>query len=211
MKPFHLFGWLIAASALTGCAGPRPTMPAPYAVVISADAKINLDRQNRPTPVQVRLLELRNSSNFESLDFYTLYDKDDATLGANLLSKEQLTLQPGQSLTLSRKANPEARMLGVFVAFRDVTTGSWRAVAPLPQAKELGRFYIFNPSFDTTLVTVKIGQNSVTAKTTGREVPAPVPGSGGSPQISTPGTPSAPRLPSAPPVPSPYGSFPINR
>jgi type VI secretion system protein VasD len=204
MKPSHLPGWLIAIGALTGCAGPRPTMPAPYTVVLSADAKVNPDMEHRPTPVQVRLLELKNSSNFESLDFYTLYDKDEATLGTDLLSKEQLTLQPGQSVTLLRKAKTDARMLGVFVAFKDVTKGSWRAITPLPQAKELGRFSIFNPSFDTTYVTVKIGPQSVTATTTGKNVPVPIPGSGGLPQVNTPSIPNLPSGISLPSIPSPY-------
>jgi type VI secretion system protein VasD len=177
-------------------------MPAPYTVVISANTDINPDRENRPTPVEVRLFELQNSANFESIDFYTLFDKDQQALGSDVLSKEQLTLQPGQRVTLVRKAKPEARMLGVFVAFKNPEKSSWRADAPLPQAKELGRFSIFNPSFQTAIVSVQIGSRSVTAKTTGGDVPVPIPGTGGLPQISTPNIPSGISMPSLPSLPS---------
>lgn len=206
MKSIFLLGGLIAAAALTGCAGPRTAMPAPYTVSITADTHINPDMEGRPTPVQVRLLELKRSHKFESLDFYTLYDKDEATLGAELLSKDQLTLQPGQKIKIIRKANVDARMLGVFVAFKDVTKGSWRAVTPLPPPKELGRFEIFNPSFKTTFVDIKVGPQTVTAHTTGMEVPVPIPGSGGLPQIHGPSVPSTPSGVSTPSVPFHIGS-----
>ena len=141
---------------LGGCAGPRPVLPAPYTVFITADPAINVDRQNRATPVQVRLFELKNSSNFESIDFYTLFEKDEQALGSDVVAREQLVLQPGQSVSLIRKAKPEARMLGVFVAFRSIDKSAWRAVAPLPQAKEVGRFAVFSPSFEAAIVNVRV-------------------------------------------------------
>ena len=182
---FGLFG---------GCAGPRPVLPAPYTVVITADPAINADRQNRATPVQVRLFELKNSSNFESRDFYTLFEKDEQALGSDVVAREQLVLQPGQSVSLIRKAKPEARMLGVFVAFRSIDKSAWRAVAPLPQAKEVGRFAVFSPSFEAALVNVRVGSQGVSAESKGAEIPIPIPGSGGLPQM--PSIPTGISLPS---------------
>jgi len=178
------------AATLLGCAGPRPIEPAPYSIVIWADPGINPDRQNRPMPVQVRLFELKNSSNFESIDFYTLFDKDDQALGGDVLSKEQLMLQPGQNVTLTRKANPEARMLGVYVAFRSIEKSAWRTVTPLPQPKGLGRFRLFSPSFDPTLVAIHVGPQSVAAAAMGTEVPTTIPGTGGLPLVKIPAIPS---------------------
>ena len=184
-------------------------MPAPYTIEISADPDINLDRENRATPVQVRLFELKNSSNFESIDFYSLYEKDDQALGGDVLYKEQLILQPGQHVTLTRKANLDARMLGVYAAFKNIERSSWRAVTPLPQAKEVGRFALWSPSFDPTVVNVRVSTHSVSAITTGTEVPATVPGSGGLPQVNPP-APSAPSMPSTSrPWDSSYPGLPV--
>ena len=199
---FHLaLSTLTAVVALSGCAGPRPTVPAPYTVVISADAAINPDRQNRATPVQVRIFELKNSSNFESIDFYTLFEKDEQALGSDVVAREQLILQPGQSTTLVRNAKQDARMLGVFVAFRDVDKSSWRAVAPLPQAKEVGRFALFSPSFEAAIVSIQVEPRAVRASTAGAEVPVPIPGSGGLPRLNIPTVPSIPSGGSLPSLP----------
>jgi type VI secretion system protein VasD len=157
--------------------------------MISADAELNRDRQQRPTPVQVRLYELKSPATFNSGDFFTLYEKDDQFLGTELAFKEQITLQPGQTVTLVRKVKPEAQLLGVFVAFRDVDKSVWRATTPLPQPKELGRFALLSPSFEAAVVNIKIGPNMVSASTTAGDVPV-IPASLGAariPSVSLPG------------------------
>jgi len=202
MKLVSCFAALGIAAALSGCAGPRPLTPAPYTIEISADPGINLDRQDRATPVQMRLFELKNSSHFESIDFYSLYEKDEQALGGDVLSKEQLILQPGQHVTLSRKANVDARVLGVYVAFKNIERSSWRAVTPLPQPKEVGRFALWSPSFDPAVVNIRVSAYSISAVTTGAEVPATVPGTGGLPQVNPP----APSIPAAPSTTPPWNA-----
>ena len=150
-------------------------LPAPYSVVIVADAGLNPDRQQRSTPVQVRLYELKDPSSFQTADFFALYEKDDQVLGTDVVSREQFTMQPGQSRTLLRKTKAEARTLGVFVAFRDVEKSIWRTTAALPQGKEVGRFAIFSPSFEASVINVRIAPNAVSASMNSGEVPVKKP------------------------------------
>ena len=171
-------------------------MPAPYSVMISADAALNLDRQQRPTPVQVTLYELKDVAAFQSGDFYTLYEKDAQILAGSMVAKEQIMLQPGQIVTLLRKAQTGSAALGVFVAFRDVEKSVWRAYAALPQAKEIGRFAVLSPSFKGSHIRVKVGPDKVMAEVYDGEVPVIKPGA---PPIK------APRMPGLDQIQFPTG------
>lgn len=161
---------------LAGCAGPRASMPAPYTVVITAEEGLNPDRNGKPAPVQVKVYRLRGMSAFGSADFFTLYEKDDQILASELVSKETITLQPGEAKVLLGKASGDERLLGVFVAYRDLDKAVWRGVAPLPAPKELGRFAVFQPSFDTAIVKINVGPNKVTVTSNVQEVPVPTGG-----------------------------------
>lgn len=164
---------------LVGCAGPRASMPAPYTVVITADEGLNPDRNGKATPVQVKIYRLRGASAFNTADFFTLYEKDDQFLGGELVSKEVVMLQPGEAKVVMGKASTDERMLGIFVAYRDLDKAVWRGVAPLPVPKELGRFSVFSPSFDSAYVNVKVGPNKVTVTSNVQEVPVPTGGIAG--------------------------------
>ena len=50
---------ILASVVLVGCAGQGPVMPAPYTVVITADDKLNPDRNGKPTPVQVKIYRMK--------------------------------------------------------------------------------------------------------------------------------------------------------
>ena len=160
-------------------------MPAPFTVVIVADKDLNPDRSGKATPVQVKLFRLKNATAFNGGDFFTLYEKEEQILGSELVSKEVVTLQPGETKTILGKAGPEERLLGVFVAYRDIEKSVWRGLAPLPAPKELGRFSVFSPSFEASYVTVKLGANKVEVTSNITDVPVPtgggLPGGGGLP------------------------------
>ena len=106
---------ILASVVLAGCAGQGPVMPAPYTVVITADDKLNPDRNGKPTPVQVKIYRLKGVTAFNSSDFFTMYEKDDQILASELVSKESFILQPGEAKVVLGKASVDERVLGVFV------------------------------------------------------------------------------------------------
>lgn len=179
---------LIAAWMLSGCAGPAPVLPAPYTVVITADDQLNLDRNGQPTPVQVKIYRLKGVTAFNSSDFFSMYEKDEQILSSDLVSKESFILQPGEAKVLLGKALAEERVLGVFVAYRDLDRAVWRGIAPLPAPKEAGRFSVFHPSFESSYVKVYVGTNKVSVSSNVTEVPVPTSG-------SVPSMPGGMRLP----------------
>lgn len=118
---------------LQGCAStPPPEPPPPPTIVnlqIESAADINPDGFGKASPVMLRIYELRETSAFGSADFFALFDKEQATLAADLARKQELLLKPGDSKTLSIEPGADVRNLGFFAAFRQLDTAQWRAVA----------------------------------------------------------------------------------
>ena len=109
---------------------------------------VNADSRGRATPVVVRYYVLQNTAAFDSADFFSLFERDEALLGAAQLVREEATLRPGQTLKVELSPQGEAKYLAVLAAYRDVNKIRWRATAPIPQNK-------------TTAYTVRVGAQGI--------------------------------------------------
>ena len=128
------------ALVVAGCAaGPRVSEPTTLVIRLQAAADVNPDLRGRATPLDVRLFELRSASAFETADFFALYDRDQSALAADLLAREQVVVQPGESRSINRQAKPETRFLGVLAAYRDLERAVWRASVPVAPPAEAPR------------------------------------------------------------------------
>ena len=130
------------AGALSGCgmlkkAPPAPPPPRPGGLVINvtASAGVNPNANNRPSPVVVRLYELKASAQFESADFLSLYDKDQSVLGADIVSRDEFVLAPGDKKAITKPLVADTKFIGVVAAFRDLERARWRAVAAVQPNK----------------------------------------------------------------------------
>jgi type VI secretion system protein VasD len=135
---------LLAAAALgslSGCGGKPPKEPPPpgpppeLRISVSAAANANRGPGGQGLPIVVRLYELKARGAFDGADFYSLYDRESATLGGELIGREEATLAPGKERLFVRNLNPEARYLGVLAGFRDIDRATWRAVQELRPGK----------------------------------------------------------------------------
>ena len=59
-------------------------------LTIQADMDINPDANNRPSPVFVRMYELKSPMIFHQADFMTLYSKDKAVIDADFVNRQDL-------------------------------------------------------------------------------------------------------------------------
>lgn len=139
-----LLPWLAAVPAIliAGCSslfGAVP--PAQYEqtnleIAIDAGSGLNPDDKGRAAPVLLKVYELRSESAFQEADFFSLQNADKATLNTDLLVVDRFILRPGETRSIRRKSHPEAKAIGVFVAYRDLPNATWRAVHRVPQAPE---------------------------------------------------------------------------
>ncbi len=100
-------------------------------LTLTASDLVNPDLHGRPSPIVVRLLELRNPVAFENADFFSLYGRAENTLPKDLISSEEWELRPGEQVALKLSATPGSRYIGVLAAYRDLPQARWRHVVPL--------------------------------------------------------------------------------
>lgn len=133
--------WLLTASgaaaavALPGC-GVFSSGPATLSTTVVASAQVNPDARRRPSPVVVRVFELKAPTLFEQADFVSLFEKDQATLAAEFVSREEFVLRPGESKPINKPLSPDTKFIGVMAAFRELERARWRAVVPVVAKKK---------------------------------------------------------------------------
>lgn len=147
---FYVAGYLCLLTTLVACSSlPWPKFPTKIDSKILASFEINPDANGRPSPLVVRVYELKAKSSFNDADFFKLYDEEEATLGGDLLTRSEFELSPGEGREIIQKAHEQARYFAVVAAYRDIDNARWRASTALELNKK------------NTLI-VKIGKQSVT-------------------------------------------------
>lgn len=140
------FAFIIPAS-LSGCAsdsklgkamdktlqavGIRDTKPdAPPTIPLRLYAGSNLNAANdkRATAAVVKVYHLRSSQRFEQAPFNAFLDQagEQAALGADLLSVNEVVLTPGARQELSEQLSEGTAVLGVVALFRAPAENRWR-------------------------------------------------------------------------------------
>lgn len=120
---------------LLGCGTPAPK-PTRVEASILAAADLNPSVNARPSPVLMRVYELRSQTAFNQADFMTLYQSDQASLAADLVAREEMMLQPGEKRSLNKQLAAETRFIGVVAAYRDLERAIWRAVVPVTPGQQ---------------------------------------------------------------------------
>lgn len=126
-------GMLVLVSG--GCGklfGPKPTNAV---IELNAAKDLNPDVTGRPSPLRVRLYELKSVSTFNKADIFSLTDKDKDLLGADLVTVEEIQVKPGMQQTITRKLGPDSKFLAVLAPYRDWEHATWRASLEVPQGK----------------------------------------------------------------------------
>jgi type VI secretion system protein VasD len=103
-------------------------------LTIEAAPGVNPDTSLRPSPIKVRIYELKDPGSFSEADYFSLDTTDKVTLAADMLSKDEFILRPGESRTIERKSNAQTTAIGVLAGYRDLPNSTWRVVHKLKEA-----------------------------------------------------------------------------
>jgi len=135
---------------------PKPLPPTLATLTVSADA--NPDSDGRPSPIVIRIYQLKEGGAFANANYFALVDKESESLGSSLVSREEYEMQPGATRELELQIPAEARVLGVIAGYRDLNNSRWKAVANAPEASLADFVRKHKP-------TIAVGQSAVTIMT----------------------------------------------
>ena len=129
----RILALILLVSLLIGCNSspekPENEVPVPQVAAdinITASTLVNPDINNRPSPVVIRIYELKSLGVYAESDFYGLFEDYESILGEDLISSEQFHLNPGDMRIVKNSISPETQYIAVIVAFRDINRAMWR-------------------------------------------------------------------------------------
>lgn len=161
---------LVVLLALAACGSdPEPPPKTRAEVNVVAAPTLNPDLNGRPSPVVVRFYQLATTDLFNNVDFFQVFEQDQAALGPTFVARQDAVFQPGQIERVTIPIQDKVTALGVVVGFRNYERATWRAVVPLTQER-------YN------VVDLQILSQNVQMKATGAYIPqASLPAAGRDP------------------------------
>lgn len=164
MKRSMMFAFFL----LAGCGSeevkedPKPPPPPPTRVELNIQAAtdINPDGAGRPSPLLLRLYELKDRANLDGADFFAIYQADQDTLKNDLIRKQEFMLAPGTTRAMTIEPDTDTRYIAIFGAFHRLDAARWQAAAEIPKAR-------------TTRIAVSVSNTRIAL--TAEQLPPPAP------------------------------------
>jgi len=125
---------LLMTAVISGCFKKDPP-PTPATIInaeVLATDDINPDGEGRSSPIVVRMYELKSLGTFNTIEFFPLYNEEAATLGDDLVYREEFSLIPGGKKLYTRTPAEDTQYLAVIAAFRKIDQATWKAAVPIP-------------------------------------------------------------------------------
>ena len=147
-----LSGLLIA-----GCSTAKKLLePDPPKVVIriTASTEVNPDMMGRPSPVVIRIYDLKSDDTFNNADFFALYENDASILGNDMTGRDEMQISPGDNASMEKELTMDTRYVGVIAAYRDLDNAMWRGVIETP----IDETTYIDVTLDKLTLTLKKGE-----------------------------------------------------
>jgi type VI secretion system protein VasD len=98
---------------------------------VTATDNLNLNQFDEALPVVIRIYQLSDVQSFQSATFEQLWKSDKSVLANALITVEERTVNPSDSLNIKFDQAEEARYVAVFALFRERANENWRVTHEL--------------------------------------------------------------------------------
>lgn len=96
------------------------------------DANINPNESGRPSPLFIRMYELKSNKMLKNAHFLDIFENDKEALGADLVVKYKLKLiQPGENRIDQFVLEPETNFIGLYAEFLNFKTAKYKLIIPV--------------------------------------------------------------------------------
>lgn len=115
-------------------ANPPPNLPAPVplTLTVQSSATVNPGETGRPSPIVVRVYQLKRDVAFRAAPYDKLFDDDKGTLGDDLVERMAVTLRPSDQSPMSLMVRADVRFIGVAAFYRQYDSIQWKILIPTP-------------------------------------------------------------------------------
>ena len=125
-------GMSISCSTMNTKIGGMLNLDTDLDLAFRADTNINPDENNTPSPLYIRMYELKSDKQFKNADFIDIYERDKEVLGDDMLAKQRLKrLVPGEHREKDFVLNPQTRFVGLFAEFQKYKNSTFKAIIPV--------------------------------------------------------------------------------
>ncbi len=107
--------------------------PPPIAVLLEASERLNPDDRGNSLSTIVQVLQLKDIRRLEASEFQDVWQRPKEVLEDDLIASDELTLQPGQTLTRQLARDPKTTYVVVLGVFRRPAGQVWRSILRLPE------------------------------------------------------------------------------
>ncbi|MDR2573370.1 MAG: type VI secretion system lipoprotein TssJ [Desulfovibrio sp.] len=129
-KVYLVFYVTVLILCLAGCGAPQLSLK------VASLPNVNPDNSERPSPVLLKVYELRQNIAFTQGDFQSLFEHPVQTLGADLIAADEMVFIPGEARNVIYHPTLSTRYVGILAGFRQMERAKWRFIRPLDAEKD---------------------------------------------------------------------------
>jgi len=122
----------IACTTVNSKVGGLLNLDTDLEMAFKVDADINPDDRKTPSPLFVRMYELKSPKMFRKANFIDLFERDSETLGADMISKQRLKrIKPGEGRQENFVLSEETRYVGLYAEFLQYKDAAYKVIIPV--------------------------------------------------------------------------------
>lgn len=129
-------------------------------ISFKVDSDINPDENRRPSPLFIRMYELKSPKLFKKANFIDIYEQDKDILGEDFVAVQKLRrLKPGEDRENSFVLNKDTQYVALYAEFLKYKNAKYKIIIPVVQHDVIGTTINIRVSGNKILDADKVAKN----------------------------------------------------